>query len=114
MGFHNIFLEPGKTKPGILITANEGIFASFGCSAFTGFSGNGVISELSSSQCGKAGNTATTFYESSAPGVQKWTQIETEGTKYDLSVNLFGGSKQTLAFDGSTTFTFAENAEFTC
>lgn len=109
--FHNVFLESDKSRLGLLITANEGRIASFACNgAAMEISGNGVISEMSSPGCGKTSQTATELFEASSPGNQKWTQIETEGTKYDLSWTLGG----TMAFVGSTTFTFAEPATVTC
>jgi hypothetical protein len=111
MEFHTVFLEPGKAKPGILITAKEGLFASFTCNGFAmSLSGTGLISEMAAPKCGEASKTSTQLYESSTPGTQKWMQVETEGTKYDLAWTLGG----TAAFNGATTVTFAEQATVTC
>jgi hypothetical protein len=95
----------------MLITAKEGRAATFACNGFAmEFSGNGVISEMTAPKCGEASKTSTERFEASSPGNQKWTQVETAGTAYDLSWTLGG----TMAFLGTTTFTFAEQATVTC
>jgi hypothetical protein len=112
MQFHNIFLEPNKSTPGILITPNEEHYATIFCGSFIPpLSGNGLITQITVPKCGETRKTATLNFEFSGEG-QKWTQIETEGTKYDLTWN-FGGLK-TFAFWTETTMTFAENATITC
>ncbi len=111
MEFHNVFLEPEKGKPGILITAKEGRFAAFACNGFAmELSGNGLISEMATPECGKASKTSTQLYEAASAGNQKWMQVETGGTKYDLAWTLGG----TAAFESTTTLTFAEQATVTC
>ncbi|HYQ79800.1 MAG TPA: hypothetical protein VEP91_11895 [Solirubrobacterales bacterium] len=111
MQFHNIFLEPEKGKPGFLITAKEGRFASFACNGIAmELSGNGLIAEMTAPKCGEAGKTLTQLYEASSLGHQKWMQAETAGTKYDLSWTLGG----TAAFQTTSTLTLAEQATVTC
>jgi hypothetical protein len=111
MEFHNVFLEPEKGKPGFLITAKEGLFAAFACNGFaTELSGNGLIAEMTAPECGKASKTLTQLYQASAPGIQRWMQVETAGTKYDLAWTLGG----TAAFQSAPTLTLAEQATVTC
>lgn len=111
MQFHNIFLEPEKGKPGFLITAKEGRFASFACNGIPmELSGNGLIAEMTAPECGKASKTLTQLYQGSGLGIQKWMQAETAGTKYDLSWTLGG----TAAFQSTPTLTLAEQATVTC
>jgi hypothetical protein len=109
--FHNVFLESDKSKLGMLITAKEGRIATFTCNGIgMEISGNGVLSQMTAPKCGETSTTNTELFEASSPGNQKWTQVETAGTTYDLSWTLGG----TMAFLGSTTFTFAEKATVTC
>jgi hypothetical protein len=111
MQFHNVFLEPGKEKPGILITAKEELYAAFDCPGFSAkFSGKGLISEMATPKCGETSNTSTQLFEPASLSNQKWMQVETEGTKYDLSWTLGG----TAAFQSTTTLTLAEQATVTC
>jgi hypothetical protein len=111
MEFHNVFLEPEKGRPGFLITAKEGRFAAFACNGIAmELSGNGLIAEMSAPKCGGASKTLTQVYQASSPGIQKWMQVETAGTKYDLSWTLGG----TAAFQVTPTLTLAEQATVTC
>ncbi len=99
--FHLVNLEPSPNpkKPGILITPNHttGNFAHFECGGIAQtLAGNGVLGELVSPACG-AKTTALEFkFQRSAilgAGHQKWTQITTTGTFYDLTL---GGSTASL------------------
>jgi hypothetical protein len=114
---HNVKLEPSpSTVTGVLITPNAGHFASFTCAggiASVVVNGNGIIGEVTSPACNTASTTAVLDFTTSA-GVQKWMQITTAGTKFDLSASLNGGAAETAAQDGKGTVTFSQKATHTC
>src|SRR5215203_1181394 len=87
--FHNIALEPAdKTKIGVLITSATGgtHFASFSCLGInTAVTGNGIIGEVTAPKCGESKNTGTLVFAANSAGHQKWTQVTTSGTIYDLT-----------------------------
>ncbi len=107
--FHLVNLEPNPVKkPGILITPNHttGNFAHFECGGVKQtIAGNGLLGELVTPACG-----ATTtepefkFQRGAVAGHQKWTQITTTGTIYDLTL---GGS--TMSLDDSFKLTVAKS-----
>ena len=111
MVFHNVFLKPEKGKPGFLVTAKEGRFAAFACNGIPmELFGNGLIAEMGTPKCGEESKTLTQLFQGSSPGNQKWKQVETEGTEYDLSWTLGG----TAALQSTPTLTLAEQAKVTC
>jgi hypothetical protein len=90
--FHLIEVE--NNTPGILITPNNGHFATYTCAnglITKKLGGNGLIGHLASICGGAPSTTHTAKFETtneSTPGhTQKWTQITTAGTKYDLTAN---------------------------
>jgi hypothetical protein len=118
--FHNIMIhstaQVAGGRPGILITsAAEEHFAGFECGGNQiTVTGNGVIGEISSPKCGGKSKTGTLKFESSATGVQKYQQITTEGTKYDLKSSTNGGAPVTASEDAEATITFEKEATVTC
>jgi hypothetical protein len=118
--FHNIMIDStaqvsGGTA-GILYTTNKGVFTSYECSLFEKVTvgGNGVIADLKQPKCGEASNEWTWVFESSKPGFQRWMQITTEGTQYDLTSSVNGGAAETTSLDSDTTVKFIEMARVTC
>ncbi len=121
--FHNVMLEATKAAgfekgtPGILITPNGTHFASFTCGfglVSVEVTGNGIMGDISAPACGAAAQkTATLNFDSSATGVQKWMQITTAGTKFDLD-SKENGTVRTASQDGEGTITFSENVQMTC
>jgi len=125
--FHNVTLEPTPNlehKRGILITPKEidntftsglGHFASFKCAGIeTKVAGNGIIGEVTKPACEEASLTGNLIFESPSTGVQKWQQITTEGTKFDLWSKTGGASHVTSSEDGTGTITFAEKVTPNC
>jgi hypothetical protein len=112
MTFHNVYVEPNKMTPAILVTPNEGHFASYACGGAVVLSGSGLIGDLASPPCGQAGKTATALFEASAPGTQRFMQVETAGSAFDLQGTL--GSPSTASLDADLTITYERSARVTC
>jgi hypothetical protein len=126
--FHNVMLEgtgqsPAPT-PGVLITPNatNNEIASYTCGGFFTLHvrGNGVLGDLTKS-CGSetpAGTNIATDFESVATGTQKWTQVETAGTKFDLTatetVGGFDVATRTASLDEETSVHFGSATKITC
>ena len=117
--FHNIMIEStaqvaGGT-PGILVTPNSGHFATFVCAGNTVVvGGTGVIGDISSPKCGETSTTSTLKFEASGVGVQKYTQEETTGTKYDQTSSKNGGAPETASQEAEGKVTFNQAATITC
>jgi hypothetical protein len=117
--FHNIYVEPNKTTPAILITPpTGGTFASFKCAfglvSFT-ITGNGLIGDLEKPTCAAPGPTKTATLNFTATGAsQTWKQITTAGTVFDLKADVNGAAAVTYAEVNETTVTFSQNATLTC
>jgi hypothetical protein len=112
--FENIMIDSTAQKaggtPGILITPNAGHFASFTCGGFIPVSvnGNGLIGDLTQ-PCGdvKAAGVARELnFDSVATGTQRYMQVTTAGTKFDLS-STSSGTTRTASQDGEGKVTFA-------
>jgi hypothetical protein len=116
---HNIMVESTEQvaggTPGLLITPNNGHFATFVCgsSTFT-VGGNGIIGDISSPKCGGAfSKTATVVFETSSSGIQRYMQYETNGSTYDLSTTTSLGTF-TSGEDATGTVTFNQGTKMTC
>jgi hypothetical protein len=101
--FDNRLIDP--TTPGILMTPASGtVFSTFTCfggSVHVEVTGNGVIGDITTPKCGESSKEATIDFETNGtPGVQKYMQVTTEGTKFDLD------AKETV-FGSTTTRTAA-------
>jgi hypothetical protein len=116
---HNVKLEPSpSTLRGVLLTPKEGHFATFTCAGGL-FSlkvgGTGIIGELiSPTACNAVSNVATVTFQTVGEGTQKWTQVTTTGSKFDLTASKNGGTPVTAGQDGLGHITFDENMTFTC
>jgi hypothetical protein len=118
--FHNVVLEPTPSPVlGTLITPNAGHFATFTC-VILGVNntvvvgGNGIIGQITSPACGTAKVKEGTIVYEQTGGSQKWKQITTTGTSYDLTSSVNGGTPVTAGQEGKGIITLAEAAQFTC
>lgn len=122
LAFHNIMIEKTGAegfpngKAGILITSNLEHFATFKCPLATvEVKGNGIIGEVLNPLCTNTGfqSTATLEFASTSTGVQKYMQVTTEGTKYDLTAKSSLGTV-TASEDAEGTITFNRKVKMTC
>jgi hypothetical protein len=117
--FHNIYVEPNKTTPAILVTPpTGGIYATFKCAfglvEYT-ITGNGVIGDLEKPTCAAPGPTNTATLNFTATGAsQTWKRITTAGTVFDLKLDANGSAAKTAALVAEMTVTFAQNVTLTC
>lgn len=119
MAFHNVYLEPNKTTPGMLFQANIGHFGEFKCDfglVNIEVTGNGVIGDLTSPKCGETKATATLDWEASGAGVQKWMTKTTDPSlgAWDAKARINAGSAFTAALESDVTLTYAENTTVSC
>jgi hypothetical protein len=116
---HNIMVEStlqtmGGT-PGLLITPNNGHFATFECggSKFV-IGGNGIVGYIDKPVCAGAFQTvAGVVFRRVASGDQQYKQVTTTGTFYDLSTTTALGTF-TTAWDSAWTRTFNQGVKITC
>lgn len=100
--------------PVVLITPNNGHFASFKCSFLASIvvSGSGVIGEITEPGFNEASETATLSFEQSE-GVQKYTTVKGSETEYGLEASINSGEPEPAAQEGEGTLTFAEEGKGT-
>ncbi len=110
--FHNIMVEKGI--PAILITPNNGHFATFNC-PFTHVElrGNGIIGEVEK-KCGESFKEAGLNFMSVATGTQTWRQITTAGTLFNLTSSKNGGTAKAASEDTTKKVTFGASQTITC
>jgi hypothetical protein len=113
--FHNIYIEPKNTTPGVLVTPpSGGVYASFNCGIIPiTVTGNGIIGDLEKPTCGTKGKTGTLNFTATGAS-QTYKQVETAGTVYDLKSDLPFGITATAAEVAEGTVTFAEEYTLTC
>jgi hypothetical protein len=126
MSFHNIRLEAApNAQIGILITPKEitnlfttglGHFFTYECTGVGAVvGGNGFISEVIKPACGGTySKEGQLVLESSAPAIQKWQQITTEGTKYDLWSKILTASHVTMSLDATSTVAYERSVRAVC
>ena len=99
---------------GLLMT---GVNTTFVCAGFQNFTVTGnVIGELeeTATKCTAPSTTQKLNFESTAHGVQKWTQVTTTGTVYNLtSNNDAGGAYEKAAQSGTGTTTWNQSVTLT-
>jgi len=82
---HNIYIDPSKTTPGLLLT---GVNVTFNCAGFAKKTVTGnVIGHLTSPNCSSAVTSMGISFEKSSNGNQKYKQVTTTGTIFDLISN---------------------------
>jgi hypothetical protein len=118
---HNVIIENlNPPYRGILFTPNAGHFATFTCGGGLVkdvVSGNGVIAQLTiPAFCNSKAISGSLSFASTAAaaGTQKWTQITTAGTKFDLTSSQNGGAAATSSLDSAGSMSFLEEQTFTC
>jgi hypothetical protein len=115
---HNIMIDgtsPGPAKMGILLTPNGTHFASFVCAGLKSeLTGNGLIAEVEQ-PCNTAGKVLALQYESNgATGTEKYMQITTTGTKFDLDVKEGTNPVVTASLDSTDKMSFPTEQKITC
>lgn len=112
--FHLLTLA--GSKPGILITSNNGHFATFSC----GFgllnvtvNGNGILGTITAPACGGESTTSTIKFEQTN-GVQKHKKVEGTTTEYHLESSLNGGAFEESGQTGEGVVTFEGKKKLNC
>jgi hypothetical protein len=116
---HNVMVhstaQVANGTPGLLLTPINGHFATFVCGngTFT-VGGNGIIGDISAPKCGEVfKKTAEVRFETTSSGNQKYKQIETAGTSYDLSTTTSLGTF-TSGEDAAVSVTYNQGTKMTC
>jgi hypothetical protein len=122
--FHNVYLEPDKSKRGMLITrlASElfpfiGMMV-FSCGSNYYFVGGSMIAELTSPSCGSSGTALSIAFEKHPEFfglvAARWQQITTTGARYDLVISKNGGAYETFVPQATMPGLFGETTTLTC
>lgn len=116
MTYHLIYIDPSATTPGILIT---GANWTLTCASFTKKTVTGdLIGHWTNPQCSSFASSHTATFEQVSAGQQKFKQVTTVGTAFDLTSNndVPESTYKTTAMTGAFTFTAAlgNNEKFTC
>ena len=123
--FDNILLEANPQTPGLMFTpttvdnapgAGEGFFVEFTCgiSTTTTVRGNGLVGDITGPKCGESSKTLTVEFASAAAGIQKWMQVTTTGTKYDLTAQTTGGAWTTASLEAVLTINLEKEGKMNC
>jgi hypothetical protein len=110
---HMIYIEHNKGTPGVLLTgANVTITCLFNIKKTV--TGN-VIGHWDAPNCGVTQSSHAVTFTAVTPGNQKFMQITTTGTKYDLiSSDHAGGAYETASQAGKGVLTHATKTALTC
>jgi hypothetical protein len=121
--FHNIMIDSTAQAPpsgtaGVLITNPVGgvPYTTFNCLGFLHIevSGN-IIGHLESPACGSSSKEhKLVFANNGTLGHQKYMQVTTTGTLFDLTSKVNGGAPSTSSMDATGITTFASAALVTC
>jgi hypothetical protein len=115
--FHNVYIDPNKTTPGVLITQPAaGPYTTATCGGFlhVEVSGN-LIGHLESPACGGSSTAFKLGFAATSHGQQKYKQLTTTGTIFDLTAKVNGGAATTAAVNAGGTITFGgKTATLTC
>lgn len=121
--FHNVYLEPDKSKRGLLITGpNPGEafktpLMTFACLGGSYTVGGSLIGELVKPSCGATGKELSVSYEKKAEGIgQRWRYIETVTEQwFEMFVYPPGKAEyETFVLQSTFTGTFGETVTVTC
>jgi hypothetical protein len=111
-----------KGTAGVLLTPTAGEFATFSCAGgidTVHVQGNGIIGHVTK-ECGSETAAKTNIaldFETTAAGTQKWKQVTTAGTVFDLSAlntEPFGNTTRTSGQDGTGNIQFSSATKITC
>lgn len=81
---HNVYIDPNKTTPGVLVTGANVTFRCPIVNINKTVTGN-IIGHIENPNCGIAkANHTVEFAAGASTGTQKWTQVTTTGTVFDL------------------------------
>jgi hypothetical protein len=124
--FHNVIIGnagDNKTPLGVLITGNSGAttdFTTFSCGfgLVTVTVTGSIIGEVEPVECNKAASTFNLNFQPTVAGgsIQKYQQVTTEGTKFDLLSDIPSGgdSTTTSAQSGTGQIHFPKAVTPTC
>jgi hypothetical protein len=112
---HNVYLEPNKQVPGALLTGVNVTFSCFFGAVTKTVTGN-VLGEFETPNCGVTQKTHALVFAEASQGHQKWKQVTTSGTVFDLLSNndKSGEAYETASQVGTGTLTNATNTALTC
>jgi hypothetical protein len=112
-----IYIDPNKTTPGVLYTGVNMTYSCAGGTVRKTVTGN-FIDHIENPECGVARANHTTVWEAGATtGSQKYTQVTTTGTVFDLIVNNdAGGAYATTSWTGTchVNYTEGKTLKLTC
>lgn len=104
----------GETEDAVLITSNEGHFASFTCFFVSvQVTGNGIVGTITAPDYNTPTKEATLTFESTEPGHQTHKTVEGDETEYTLKSSRSGGTPEPASQDGHGTLTFGEDVTLT-
>jgi hypothetical protein len=111
---HLVYLDQSRTTPGILLT---GMNLTFTCPVYgsTTITGN-MLGHIEDPQCNLFTSQHSISFAASSDGQQKYTQVTTTGTVFDLTANDdSGGEYKTVSIANNETFSHSSNQiKFTC
>ncbi len=112
---HNVYLEPEKTTPGLLVTpaATEIVCAGFSNITVTG---NGLLGDMTAS-CNQEAETFTVDFAADPENAktQQWEEVTTNPeTLYDLHAITSGGEPRTAVMVASGQIKYVGKAKVTC
>jgi hypothetical protein len=113
---HNIYIDPNHSTPGVLVTGVNLIMSCPGVIGLRTFTGN-VIGHFENPECGVAKAHHTFTLERTGAGQQRFKQVTTTGTIFDLIVkNDVGGVSLTAAWSATAhvNYTGGNTVRFTC
>jgi hypothetical protein len=110
---HLVYIDgPPTVVVGLLITNLNMTLSCAGGLVLKTITGS-LIAKIENPECGKARTSFTGVMETSAPGSQKYKQITTTGTFYDLTSGTHTNDTTTSAVIGTGTITVAEGKTVT-
>ena len=112
----NVYLEPEKKVPGILITNNIVTISCAGGLVRKTVTGS-LLGEIESPECGFQKTKSTIKFETgAATGSQQWTEITTAGTVFDMTSNndSSGGGYLTTSQKGTSSTAWNHNVTLDC
>jgi hypothetical protein len=121
--FHNVYLEPDRSKLGLLITGpgtsefEKTPLMTFVCAGVLYTVGGSVIGELVKPGCGKTSKELSVLYEKKAESTeQRWRLITTGPDRYyEMFTKRSGmGFVEGLVLQGTLTGSFSEAITVTC
>jgi uncharacterized membrane protein len=111
---HNIYIDPSSSTPGVLLT---GVNVTYNCAGFAKRTVTGnIIGHIENPNCGTFQASHKVTFEAPSHGQQKYKQITTTGTMFDLIRNDdTEGEYETLSATGTGTATYNQNrVRLTC